>query len=128
MEILNVIVLTLSGLLLFLVGTLRLINPIKNYSKNSGVTLTNDVNLLNEIRGVSSLMLIGGIIILLGIKISSLTNISYSVAILIFIGFLLGRIISIFLDGKPNKLIINGIFSEAILGGLNIFCLINALN
>ena len=128
MEILNIIVLTLSGLLLFLVGTLRLIDPIKNYSKNSGITLTNDENLLNEIRGISSLMLIGGIIILLGIKISSLTNISYSVAILIFIGFLFGRIISIFIDGKPNKLIINGIISEAILGGLNIFCLVNALN
>ena len=73
-------------------------------------------------------MLIGGIIILLGIKFTNLIIISFSVAVLIFIGFLFGRIVSIFLDGKPNKLIINGIISEAILGGLNIFCLINALN
>ncbi len=128
MGIFNTIVLVLSGLLLLFVGTLRLLDPIKNYSKNSGVTLTDDVNLLNEVRGVSSLMLFGGIIILSGVIFSSLKSVSFSVAVLIFIGFLFGRIVSMFLDGKPNKLLINGVVSEAILGGLNIFCLVQVLS
>jgi len=51
MEIINIVVLSLSGLLLFtLAGVLRLINPIKNYWKNSGIKIENEVNILSEVR------------------------------------------------------------------------------
>ncbi len=59
MEIVNIVTLSISGLLLLAVGTLRLINPIKNYLKNSGIKLEKEVNLLNEVRGVSSVMMCG---------------------------------------------------------------------
>ena len=127
MEILKTVTLSISGLLLLTVGTLRLINPIKNYLKNSGIKLEKEVNLLNEIRGVSSLMLCGGIVILLGTIVPKITTASFVVAVLIFIGFAIGRIISIRLDGKPNKLIIQGLISELVLGAANIFCLVNTL-
>lgn len=127
MEIVNIVTLSISGLLLFFVGTLRLSNPIKNYAKNSGIKLEKEVNLLNEVRGVSSLMLMGGIIILLGTFVSQLTTASFVVATLIFLGFAIGRMLSFSLDGKPNKLIIQGLASEIILGGANIFCLITIL-
>ena len=127
MEILKIVTLSISGLLLLTVGTLRLINPIKNYLKNSGIKLEKEVNLLNEVRGVSSVMMSGGIIILLGTIIPKITTASFVVAILIFLGFAIGRLISIRLDGKPNKLIIQGLISELILGFLNLFCLFNIL-
>jgi hypothetical protein len=127
MEILNIVTLSISGLLLLTAGTLRLINPIKNYLKNSGIKLEKEVNLLNEVRGVSSVMMCGGIIILLGIIIPKLTITSFVVAILILIGFAIGRLLSIRLDGKPNKLIVQGLVSELVLGALNIFCLVNIL-
>ena len=127
MEILKIVTLSISGLLLLTVGTLRLINPIKNYLKNSGIKLEKEVNLLNEIRGVSSLMMFGGIVILLGTIIPEITTSSFVVAILIFIGFAIGRLLSIRLDGKPNKLIVQGLFSELVLGAANIFCLVNTL-
>lgn len=127
MNIINIVTLSLSGLLLFAVGVLRLSNPIKNYSKNSGIQLDNEANLLNEIRGVSSVMLFGGIITLLGTIIPSLTITSFVVASLIFIGFLIGRLLSIRLDGKPNKQITQGIISELVLGAANVFCLVNIL-
>jgi len=127
MGIFNIIVLAISGLLLFGVGALRLGNPIKNYAKNSGIELANDINLLNEVRGVGSLMLCGGIIILLGILIPKLTVTSFVVAILIFIGFAIGRILSMGLDGKPKKLLNQGLIFELVLGGLNIFGLVNQL-
>ncbi len=127
MDIFNIVILSLSGLLLLTIGTLRISNPIKNYSKNSGIKLENEINLLNEIRGVSSVMLCGGIIILLGTIIPKLTIISFAVATLIFLGFAIGRLLSIVIDGKPNKLIIQGLIFELVLGSANIFCLVNTL-
>ena len=102
MEIFKIIILSLSGLLLFFVGMMRLSKPIKTYLKNSGIKLENDVNLLNEIRGVSSLMLLAGAVILMGIFIPEFALTSHSFAILLFIGFAIGRIISIGVDGKPT--------------------------
>jgi hypothetical protein len=127
MEIINIVTLSISGLLLLTVGTLRISNPIKNYSKNSGIKLENEVNLLNEVRGVSSVMLFGGIIILLGTIVPELTITSFVVAILILLGFAIGRLLSIGLDGKPNKLIVQGLISELVLGAANIFCLVTSL-
>lgn len=126
MEIFNIITLALSGLLLLFVGLMRLSNPIKTYQKNSGIKLENDVDLLNEMRGVSAVMLSGGIIILLGTILPQLTTTSFIVATLILIGFAIGRIISIGSDGKPNKMIIQGLVFELVLGSANIFCWINA--
>lgn len=127
MEIFKIVILSLSGLLLFFVGTMRLINPIKTYLKNSGIKLENDVNLLNEMRGVSSVMLLAGVIILLGTFIPELTLASHSFAILLFLGFAIGRVLSFGLDGKPNKLIVQGLIFELVLGGANTFCLVNTL-
>ncbi len=127
MEIIKIVTLSISGLLLIYGGTSRIINPIKNYLKNSGIKLENEVNVLNEARGVSSVMVLGGIIMLLGTIVPELTITSFVVAILILLGFAFGRSLSIVLDGKPNKLLIQGLISEIVLGAANIFCLINTL-
>jgi hypothetical protein len=74
---------------------------------------------------MSSVMMFGGIVIMLGIFIPKLIIISHSIAILLFLGYAFGRVLSIILDGKPNKLILQGLVSELVLGALNIFCLVN---
>ncbi len=127
MEIIKITILSLSGLMLLFVGAMRLSNPIKAYLKNSGITLENNVNLLNEMRGVSAVMLCGGILTLLGTVFSSLTFTSFVIAALIFIGFAIGRLTSIAVDGKPNKQITQGIWFELVLGATNIFGLVNTL-
>ena len=127
MQIFTIIVLSLSGLLLTMVGLFRLSNPIGTYSKNSGISIANDVNLLNEVRAVSALMLCSGIIILLGTIFSQVTVASLLIATLILIGFGIGRTISIGIDGKPNKLIFQGLITEIVLGALNFIALINAV-
>ena len=127
MEIIKIVTLSISGLLLLYGGTSRIINPIKNYLKNSGIKLENEVNVLSEARGVSSVMLFGGIIILLGTIVPKLTITSFIVATLILLGFAIGRLLSIGLDGKPNKLIVQGLISELVLGAANIFCLVTSL-
>jgi uncharacterized membrane protein SpoIIM required for sporulation len=113
--------------MLLFVGAMRLAKPIDTYLKNSGIKLENDTNLLNEIRGVSALMLMGGVIISLGIFIELLTLTSFVVAILIFLGFAIGRLISLAADGKPNKQISQGIIFEFVLGGASLFGLVSLL-
>ncbi len=124
MEIVNIIILLSSGLLLIVVGISRLINPVSAYSKNSGIKLTKDVDLLNEMRGVSALMLLGGILIALGTIIPVFTFTSFIVASLIFLGFAIGRFFSIAKDGRPNKQLIQGISFELVLGAGNVFALL----
>ena len=127
MDIINIIVLALSSLLLTFVGSVRLFKPIETYAKNSGITLPSDASLLNEMRGVSAVMLSAGIIIALGIFIPSITITSFFVAILVFIGFAIGRIMSISMDGKPSKQITQGLVFELVLGGASVFCLIASI-
>ncbi|WP_109098299.1 DUF4345 domain-containing protein [Aquimarina sp. AU58] len=127
MEIIRIIVLSLSALMLVFVGVMRLSNPIKTYLKSSGIKLENDASLLNEMRGVAAVMLFAGMIILLGTFIEKLTFNSHLVASLIFIGFAIGRLISLKADGKPSKQIIQGILFEIVLGVANAFCLIHVL-
>lgn len=106
---------------------MRLGNPIKNYKKNSGISLDNDVDLLNEMKGVGSVMMFGGIIAFLGTFVAVLTMSSHLAIALIFLGFAFGRFVGISSDGKPNKQIIQGLMFELVLGGLNAFCLVMTL-
>ncbi len=125
LETYTTIVLGLSGILLTMVGLLRLTKPINTYSKNSGITLSNDVNLLNEIRGVSAVMLCSGVVIFFGAFLSQTRIYSIVVAIIIFIGFAVGRLISVIVDGKPNKQLMQGLIFELVFGMLNIFAFLN---
>ncbi len=127
MDIFNIVVLSLSGLLLLIVGAMRITNPIGNYEKNSGIKIENDVNLLNEVRGTSALMLLGGATVLSGTVVAQLTTSSFVVATVVFLGFAVGRSLSMRLDGMPNKLLIRGLASELVLGALNAFGLFNSL-
>ena len=123
-KIFSIVVLLLSSLLLIFVGVMRLSNPVKTYAKNSGIKLENDASLLNEMRGASAVMLCAGIIVFAGIFMENLTFTSHIVASLLFIGFVIGRLISVKTDGKPSKQIAQGIIFELVLGAANLFCLI----
>lgn len=126
MEIIRIIVLSLSAFLLAFVGVARLTNPIQTFLKNSGIALKNDASLLNEMRGISAVMLCAGLIISLGIFIDKLTFNSHLVASLIFLGFAIGRLISLKADGKPSIQITQGNVFEVVFGLANLFYLINA--
>lgn len=125
METYGMIVHGLSALMLIMIGSLRLSNPIKNYEKNSGITLPNQVDLLNELRGTSGVMLLSGITIALGLFMENLNLTAYLVALIVFVGFLIGRVLSIAADGKPNKQISQGIWFEVVFGILNIVGLVS---
>ncbi|MEM9887559.1 MAG: DUF4345 domain-containing protein [Bacteroidota bacterium] len=132
MELFEVIILSLSSLALFYASTMRLINPqkgnfLQTYLSNPDNRLENDTDLINEIRGVGAVMLVGGLFIILGIVISDFKFTSFVVAVVIFFGVVLGRLISLVVDGKPNQDVIRATIAEIVLSVLNIFCLIDLL-
>ncbi len=121
MEIVQIVILGLTGLFLTLIGLMRLWNPKSSYGKNSGIQLSENVNLLNEIRGVSAVMLCSGMVIGLGAIVETLSMTSFVVGSIMFIGFAIGRLISIGVDGKPNSKLIQGIIFELVFGSAHLF-------
>ena len=128
MDIFNIALLSVSGLLLAFIGTLRLTNPIGTFAKASGITLNNDVDLLSEARGIGGTMMLCGVTMIAGAFIPALTPSAFTVATVIFFGFAVGRSIGFVMDGKPNKQLISGLASELILGSLNAFGLFTILS
>jgi hypothetical protein len=120
MVIAQIIILSLSALLLTFVGIGRLSNPVKTYAKSSGINLPKDKDLMNEMRGIAAVTLTAGLMITLGIFISEFRLTSIVIGILIFLGFAIGRIISSSADGKPNKMIAQGLIFELVLGSANL--------
>ena len=132
MEIINIVVLSLSGLLLVYAGTMRLIKPLKSlclktYLDNPRIKLEGEVDIFNEMRAGGASMAFGGIVILLGTIMTELTLASFIVAIAILLGNAFGRLISLSSDGKPNQQLSQGLMSELILGAASAFCLVYAL-
>ncbi|HAA22693.1 MAG TPA: hypothetical protein DCP28_29480 [Cytophagales bacterium] len=82
------------------------------------------MDLLNEVRGLSAVMLCAGILTVLGTFLSQMTFTAHVVGALIFLGFALGRFISMSADGKPNQQIISGIVFELVLGAGNVVGLV----
>lgn len=127
MEIFNIVILSLSALLLFYAGINRVIKPVsslcmKEYQENPELKLAAQTDIYNEMRGGGSLTAFGAIVIALGIFVPQLRLASLVVATTIFIGFALGRLVSLNKDGKPNKDLMQGLVSEIILGIANALC------
>lgn len=107
-----------------MVGLSRMGNPVKNYFKNSGITLPEKTDNLNEARGTGGAQFLAAVVIVLGIFIAEFNLTANLVAVVIFLGFALGRIVSITSDGKPNKQIIQGLVFELVFGAMNFVCLL----
>ena len=132
MEIFRIVVLSLSGLLLLYAGITRVIKPlmsfcIQAYSQNPDLKLEGEVDVFNEMRGAGASLALAGIIILLGTFLPDFRLTSHVVAIVIFVGFAVGRLISSNLDGKPNKDLVQGTYSEVVLGALNVVAAVTIL-
>ncbi len=129
MVIFNIVVLTLSGLLLTYAGLNRLIRPLSSlcltrYSQNPDVKLEYKADIFNEMRSAGAQLFFSGLIILLGIFIPEVRFWSFVIASLTFLGYAFGRIISLVLDGKVCKELMSGLYSEIILGIFNVICLV----
>ena len=116
-------ILILLGINLVVLGSWRLLNPI-GFFDFSGLLLSADAGLLNEARGTGGAIIGFGLLILLGAFKKKLAYTSTIVAIVLFFGFGIARVISVVLDGNPGEALYKGIIGEFVFGFLALFALI----
>ena len=116
-------ILILLGVPLVVLGSWRLLDPI-GFFDFSGLLLSADAGLLNEARGTGGAIIGFGLLILLGAFKKKLTYTSTIVAVLLFLGFGIARVISVVLDGNPGEALFKGIIGEFVMGPLALFALI----
>lgn len=129
MIIFNIIVLTLSGLLLTYAGLNRMIKPISSlcltrYVQNPDIKIEYKSDVFNEMRSAGAQLFFIGLIILLGIFLPQIRITSFVLATVTFLGYAFGRTVSLKVDGKVCKELMSGYFSEILLGTLNAICLL----
>jgi len=108
-------VLVLLGLVLIILGSWRLINPV-TFFENSGLILSNDVGLLNEARATGGVVVGFGMLVLMGAFFQKLSYTSAIVAIVIFLSFGMARLIGFAIDGNPGEKLIQGVIFEFVFG------------
>ena len=113
-------ILILLGLVLTVIGSWRLFDPIA-WFENSGIVLSNDVGLLSEARATGGALVGFGLVIILGAFSRRLSYTSTIAAIVVFLGFGIARLIGFGLDGNPGEGVIQGIMIEFVLGFLAVF-------
>ena len=117
------IILIVLGLILSALGSWRLFDPI-TFFENSGLILGNNAGLLSEARATGGVVTGFGLLILSGAFIHKLSYTSTVVAIVLFFGFGIARLIGFAMDGNPGEAIIQGIIFEFVLGLIGVFALV----
>lgn len=120
------IILAVSGIALFYVSTMRLIDPsaatfLKTYLANTGNALTTEMS--SEFRGAGAGMVLSGITAILAIFIPRLKVAAFFVLSVLFGGVVLGRAVSWVVDGVPDASLFMVLTHEAIFAVANLFCL-----
>ncbi|MDJ0833584.1 MAG: DUF4345 domain-containing protein [Gammaproteobacteria bacterium] len=111
------IVLGLAGFTAFAIGSFITLAPYAFYA-SYGIALDSDPNLLSELRGPGANLAALGAVVMAGLFVRSLTNISIAIALVIFLAFPVGRIIGIVADGMPSESVLAALAIEVIVGML----------
>lgn len=114
------IILGLAGLLLVTVGTMLTFNTDAALA-SSGIDISENINMYNDIRGGGGLVLGLGILVLLGAFIRKLAYTSTIVAIVAYFSYAAGRVISIGFDGPPSEALVRATIIEGVFGVLTLF-------
>lgn len=109
------IFLVISGLLLTFIGGSTLLNPIV-MKASAGIDLSENINLLNDTRGFSALLLSFAILIILGAFAKRLRFTSILISTVLFLSIGVGRVVSIFIDGTPHDSLLKATGIEFIIG------------
>lgn len=119
MNIARRILLTISGILLFVIGFMILFFPHSFYASN-GVTLGNQASLLSEIRAPGGLLIGCAVIILLGVIRQNIMRPALIFAALVYGTFGVARLFSFVIDGMPASSLVAATFLEIIIGMLSL--------
>ena len=116
-------ILVISGLIATAIGAATLFAP-EAFLGTSGIDLGGQVSLFSQIRAPGAAMLGSGLIMLLGVFVSQLTFTSTVISTLVFLGYGVGRIVSMATDGMPVQDMVAATGLEIIIGLAGIFALL----
>jgi hypothetical protein len=132
MTIFSMIVLGLTGLMLTLVGLMRIFKPagsycLQTYAEVPGADVAADADMFSEMRGMGVVTMLIGLVLLAGLGLPEARITGHTVGAVFFGGYAIGRIFSFGADGKPNKDLVNGLGAEVLFGVLHTVALGMAL-
>lgn len=113
------IYLIIAGLLLSFIGGTTFFMPV-DMKATAEIFIENNVNLLNEVRAYSALLLAIGLLSILGIFSKKLTYTSTLTSALLFLVLGIGRLSSILLDGTPADGLVKATLLEFVIGAAGI--------
>lgn len=109
--------LILSGTVVLLVGLGIQFNPADFYAAYQ-VDMSFNTNWLNELRAGSSYLIFSGLLIVAGVFIKRLLTASIIVSLMLYGSFVLGRLLSLAVDGVPGSALITALVIELAVGVL----------
>lgn len=114
--------LVLSGVIIIGIGGALLLVPAA-FQATAGITLGDDVNLLNETRAPGGLLFAAGILIVLGAFIKTMMQTALVLSILVYMSYGVSRVLSMIIDGVPHDSLVAATGAEIIIGLLSLFLL-----
>lgn len=114
------ILLCLTGGIAIAIGGLVLYSPSDFYALNH-IDLGGNINLLSEIRAPAGALFASGLVMLLGVFMTSLTFTSTILATLIYLSYGCSRFAGMAIDGIPSSSLV---WSAGIELGLGLLCLL----
>ena len=128
MKTFPIIVLLLSGLALSYASASRLFDPaaavfLQTFFENPTHSLEVSTDLVNEIRGIGTVMLLAGVVAIIGVFRPAFRVTALTVTTVIFVGVALGRAISMGIDGMPPPELMRVFMIEGILALMNLLSL-----
>ena len=114
------IALGVAGITSFGIGTFILGAPHAFYA-SYGIDLGQDPSLLSELRAPGAGLAILGAVMLAGIVRRSLSQVAFFAALVVFLGFPVGRIVGLVFDGIPSAAILAALGFELAIAGLCLF-------
>ncbi|WP_291767089.1 MULTISPECIES: DUF4345 domain-containing protein [Maricaulis] len=111
------IVLALAGLVALLIGATLLLDPQSLYA-GSGLVLDGGASQLSEIRAPAGLLVLSGLAVLAGSIWLKWATAALQLTVLVFLGYGIGRVASLALDGMPSDSLVMAMLIEWAIGVL----------
>ncbi|MGL1901628.1 MAG: DUF4345 domain-containing protein [Fibrobacterales bacterium] len=112
--------LIITGLIAAGIGAGLLCIPVE-FEASADVILSNDVNLLSELRATGGGLFASGILIVLGAFIRRLAFTSVIISTVLYLAYGIGRIIGMILDGIPSEGLVQATVLEIGIGVTGVF-------
>ncbi|WP_421857073.1 DUF4345 domain-containing protein [Oceanicaulis sp.] len=112
----------LNGVVLTGIGVMLVSDPHAMFALN-GVTLSPDPNLLSELRAPGGALALGGGFVLASAALGVWMRAASGFSALLLLGWALGRLVSIAMDGMPDTGLLAAFGIELILGFASVWAL-----